>query len=89
LWRKCRAAAARTTGGFSRSPPFIQRLARTFADYTEGIRAYWKHRSSSGTQEGLNHQIKTMLRQTFDLRGEGCCMLRLHALHQAHSKFIG
>ena len=69
--------------------PFIQRLARTFADYTEGIRVYWKHRSSSGTLEGLNHQIKTMLRQTCGRRGEGCYMLRLHALHQAHDKFIG
>lgn len=40
--------------------PFIQRLARSFADYTEGILSHRKHRSSSGTQEDLNHQIKTM-----------------------------
>ncbi len=69
--------------------PFIQRLAWTFADYTEGIRAYWKHRSSSATLEGLNREIKTMLRKTCGQRDEGCCMLRLHALHQAHSKLIG
>ncbi len=40
--------------------PFIQRLAWTFADYTEGILSHRKHRSSSGTQEDLNHKIKTM-----------------------------
>ncbi|WP_461783992.1 transposase [Prosthecobacter sp.] len=51
--------------------------------------AYWKHRISSGTTEGLNREIKTKLHQTCGLRDEGFFMPRLHALHQAHDKFIG
>jgi len=68
--------------------PFIQRLARSFADYTEGIsllEAPQQQRHAGGPQpQDQNH-----VRQTFGRRGEGCCMLRLHALHQAHDKFIG
>jgi transposase len=89
LWRKSSAAGAKTAGDSSRPLPFIQRLARTFVGYTEGILARWKHRISSGTMEGINHKIKTIQHQTHGLRDERFFMLRLYALHQAHYKFIG
>ena len=67
----------------------FQRLAQTFAGYTEGILAWWRHRISSGPMEGINNKIKTMLRKAYGLRDERFFMLRLYALHKAHYKFIG
>ena len=67
----------------------LQSMAKTVATHASGILAWWDHRLSNGRMEGINHKVKTMLRQHYGLRDERFFILRLLGLHEAKFKLSG
>jgi transposase len=67
----------------------LQSMAKSVAVHASGILAWWDHRISNGRMEGINHKVKTMLRQHYGLRDERFFILRLLGLHEAKFKLAG
>jgi transposase len=67
----------------------LQKMARTVAAHAWGILNGWDHPISNGRMEGINHQVKAMLRQPDGLRDERIFILRLLGLHQAKFRLSG
>lgn len=66
-----------------------QPLAKTLMLHARGILHWWEHRISNGRREGLNHKIKTLLRQTYGLRDERYFILKLYSLHNSRLALLG
>ncbi len=67
----------------------MQQVAKTLRVHASGILAWWKHRLNNGRMEGINNKIKTLLRQTYGLRGERYFQLRLFSLHHSRLQLLG
>ena len=67
----------------------LQHMAKSVAVHAHGILAWWNHRISNGRMEGINHKVKTMLRQHYGLRDERFFILRLLGFHEAKFTLSG
>lgn len=67
----------------------LQTMARTVQAHAWGLINWWRHPISNGRMEGINHKVKTMLRQHYGLRDERFFILRLLGLHEAKFKLSG
>lgn len=64
-------------------------VSKTLLIHKSGILSWWKHRINNGRMEGINHKIKTLLRQTYGLRDERYFVLRLYSLHHSRQELLG
>ena len=67
----------------------MRQMAKTLLSPASGILSWWKHRINNGRMEGINHKIKTLLRQTYGLRDERYFVLRLFGLHRSRHELLG
>lgn len=67
----------------------MMQLAKTLRSHASGILSWWKHRINNGRMEGINHKIKTLLRQTYGLRDERYFVLKLFGLHNSRHELLG
>jgi transposase len=64
-------------------------VAQLLTDHAEGLFSYSTTGMTNGRMEGINHKIKTMLRQFYGLRDNDFLRLKLHALHESKHKRVG
>jgi transposase len=67
----------------------MTRMAKTLPAHASGLLSWWRHRISNGRMEGINNQIKTLLRQTYGLRDERYFVLELFSLHHTRHELLG
>jgi transposase len=67
----------------------MMQMAKSLLLHKSGILSGWKHRINNGRMEGVNHKIKTLLRQTYGLRDERYFVLRLFGLHHSRHELLG
>ena len=67
----------------------LRKLAKTLSQYQDGLLAYFKHRITNASAEGINNKIKTMKRQAYGFRDIEYFILRLYHLHESRYAFVG
>lgn len=67
----------------------MMQLSKTLLTHKSGILSWWKHRINNGRMEGINNQIKTLLRQTYGLRDTRYFVLKLYSLHHSRHELLG
>jgi transposase len=64
-------------------------MAQSLADHAAGLLSYTVTGMTNGRMEGINRNIKTMLRQFYGLRDNDFLKLKLYALHESKHKLVG
>ena len=76
-------------GAFESNVEELVRVARTLLHHNEGLTAYYNHKITNATTEGINNKIETLKRQAYGYRDMEYFKLRLYHLHLQKSELIG
>ena len=68
---------------------FIENFADTLEERWQGIFAYYDHRISTGSLEGVNNKIKTLQRQAYGFRDMDFLKLKIYSLHKTRYALVG
>jgi transposase len=64
-------------------------FSKTFASHRFGILKWYDYPISTGTLEGTNNKIKTLIKSAYGYRDKNFLKLKLYALHEAKFKMVG
>lgn len=77
------------TGAFETDIAQLIKVSRTFLRHYKGITAYYNHKITNATTEGVNNKIETLKRQSYGFRDIEYFKLRLYHLHVQKSELLG
>ena len=64
-------------------------MAKTLAEHSAGLLAYYDYLISTGPMEGTNNKIKTMKRQAYGFRDLEFFKLKILAIHESRQVLVG
>jgi transposase len=76
-------------GAFEAKIKPLVRVAKTLLHHHKGLTAYYNHKITNATTEGVNNKIETLKRQAYGYRDMEYFKLRLYHLHAQKTELLG